>query len=155
MSVSENPQFTETQRFESWISVLVVVTGVPVPVILGVVMGVRGVLLGIVLALAPLALVIPGRLRTEVTDDGLSIRFFPFHLRARRVPFSEIESVERIHLSASSYGVGWTRNGWTYTAAGTEGIRIRRADQDLFVGTQRPEELITAIRRPARDGWND
>lgn len=147
MAGPSSPVFTEEQRFEPWISALVVVTGVPAPVVLGAVMGVRGVLLGIVLVLAPLAVFVPARLTTDVTDDGLSIRFFPFHRRARHVPFSEIESIERVQLSASSYGVGWTRSGWTYTAAGTEGIRIRRTGRDVFVGTQRPEELIGALQR--------
>lgn len=134
---------------------LLVVTGVPAPVVLGAVMGVRGVLLGVVLVLAPLVVFVPARLTTELTEDGLSIRFFPFHLRTRRIPFSEIESVERVQLSASSYGVGWTRKGWMYTAADTDGIRIRRADRDVFVGTQRPEELIAALQRSGRDGWGD
>lgn len=134
---------------------LVVVTGIPIPVILGAVMGVRGVLLGIVLVLAPLALFVPARLTTEVTADGLSIQFFPFHLQTRCIPFSEIESVEGVQLSASSYGVDWTRTGWTYTAAGTEGVRIRRDDRDVFVGTQRPDELIGALQRAGRDEWGD
>lgn len=150
MSVSEVPAFTEEQRFAPWISVLVVVTGIQVPVVLGVVMGVRGALLGIVLALAPLGLFVPARLTTTVTADSLSIRFFPFHLRARRIPFSAIESVERVQLSASSHGVGWTREGWRYTAAGTDGVRIRRDGRDLFVGTQRPGELVRALQRSGR-----
>ncbi|RRJ27811.1 hypothetical protein [Halocatena pleomorpha] len=101
MAVPEVPVFSEEQRFESWIPALIVATGVPVPVVLGVEMGVRGgVLLGTGVALAPLALFVPARLTTEVTESGLSVQLFPLHLRARRVPFSEIESVERVQLSA-------------------------------------------------------
>ncbi len=155
MAVPEVPVFSEEQRFEPCISMLIVVAGVPVPVVLSVEMGVRGMLLGTVVALAPLALFVPARLTAEVTESGLSVQLFPFHLRARWVPFSEIESVEQVQLSASSYGVGWTRAGWTYTVAGTDGVRIRRDDRDLFVGTQRPEELMTALQRFDRDGWSE
>lgn len=117
MAGSSSPVFTEEQRFEPWISALVVVTGVPAPVVLGAVMGVRGVLLGIVLVLAPLAVFVPARLTTDVTDDGLSIRFFPFHRRARHVPFSKIESSSR---RAATAWVGRATGGRTRPLAPRE-----------------------------------
>lgn len=149
--MADSSTFTENQRFEPWLPLLVLVTGVPVPVVLGAVMGVDGVLIGVVLAFFPLALFVPARLTTEVTDTGLSIRFFPFHLRPRHIPHPEIEAVERVQLSPTSYGVNWTRAGWRYTAAGTDGIRIRRGNRDVFLGTQRPEQLIGERQRFDRD----
>lgn len=140
------PTFDETQRFESWLYALVIIPSVPVPLLLWSVMGPRGAVIGIVTVLLPVAVLAFARLETELRDDGVYIRFVPFHFQPRRIPFAEIESVDRVRLSSLNHGIHWTREGWKYTAAGSTGVRIRREERDVFVGSERPDDLVAAIR---------
>lgn len=89
-------------------------------------------------------------LRTRVTRDGISVRFFPFHLRERHWTFDEIESIiPRKYRPLGEYG-GWGirvgLSGWAYNVKGRMGVQFRlRSGSRILVGTQDPEGFMAAV----------
>lgn len=93
------------------------------------------------------------RLVTEVRDDGVYVKFGPLHRSFHRIPWENVDAVTATTYEPAAYG-GW---GWgirvsptgakkAYRISGDDGVEIRRTDgRDLFVGTNRPDELVTAV----------
>lgn len=163
------PWYTERQRFaQPWLFVIVflvaallwyntffrVVLGIPIDdsaapeiVFVGIwLIGGIGVPLLLLLA----------RLDTEVREDGLHVRFLPFHRKPRHWPFDEIVLAEpRVYAPIREYG-GWGirygRDGMAYNAHGNRGVQlVLRSGKRLLIGSQHPELLAQAIRRGIRD----
>ena len=90
------------------------------------------------------------RLITEVRDDGLYIRFYPF--RGTTIPYNSIRSCEaRIYKPLSEYG-GWGikygRSGKAYNILGNRGVQlILDNDKRVLIGSQRADELEKAIKQ--------
>jgi len=89
-------------------------------------------------------------LETEVREDGLYVRFSPFHRSAKRIPFSDLADVQETGYSPVRYGgwgIRWSPQGIAYTVSGKSGVRIERADgKSVFVGSDRPDELVAAVQ---------
>lgn len=91
------------------------------------------------------------KLCTVVDGEGLSVRFFPFHWKPRRIPLEDAQRVEAVEYSPlRDYG-GWgIRSGWAgraYNVSGNRGVRLEfSSGKPLLIGSQRPEELARAIR---------
>ncbi len=91
------------------------------------------------------------RLITEVREDGLYIRFFPFHLSFRKIAFNELKRCEvRTYNPIREYG-GWGirygPKGQAYNVSGNQGVQLELVNgKRLLIGSQRPEELWQAIR---------
>ena len=91
------------------------------------------------------------RLVTEVRDDGIYIRFFPFHWTFRRIAFTEVKRCEvRTYRPIREYG-GWGirygRQGKAYNVSGDRGVQIELLHgKRLLIGSQRAEELWRAIQ---------
>jgi hypothetical protein len=141
--------FHEVQRFRQWW--LWTLLGVVTLVSVG-----TGGPLGVVIAGTIVVFMWALRLVTEVRDDGFYVRFVPFHTSFRRVPWTAIESVESVtYRPLREYG-GWgirLRPGaLAYNVSGSRGVFLTRPDdRDLLVGSQRPDELATAIREAMRE----
>lgn len=92
------------------------------------------------------------KLQTEVTAQGLFIRFKPFHRKTRKIDLSEVSSVASVkYRPAMEYG-GWGirrgRHGTAYNVSGDLGVRIDYENgYHLLIGTRHPAELKTAIDR--------
>ena len=142
--MSREVVFREVQRFRQWW--------------LWALLGLVG--LATVVGSGPLGLVLTGvicvfmwslRLVTEVREDGLYIRFAPLHRSFRRVPWTTIESAEattyRPLREYGGWGIRWRPGAVAYNVQGPRGVFLTRPDdRDLLVGSQRPDELATAIR---------
>lgn len=142
--MSREVPFREVQRFRQWW--------------LWTLLGVVGLVS--VVGMGPLGVVVTGavcgfmwslRLVTEVRDDGLYIRFAPLHRSFRRVPWTAIDSVEatsyRPLREYGGWGIRWRPGAIAYNVSGSRGVLLTRPDdRDLLVGSQRPDELATAIR---------
>jgi hypothetical protein len=157
------PYFTERQRFrQPWLWLLI--GGVAVlfwygawqQIVLGRPWGTNpapdGVLILVVL-LAGVAvpwLFLAGRLDTEVRDDGIHVRFFPFHRKPRVYAWADIESVEaRVYSPLGEYG-GWgIRYGFrgkAYNVSGNLGVELRlRGGWRVLIGTRDPAGFTAAI----------
>lgn len=105
------------------------------------------------------ALFLFGGLVTEVRDDGIYIRYAPFHRRFRRIAFDELKGYDvRTYRPIVEYG-GWgIRLGWkgkAYNVSGNHGVQLELADGTrLLVGSQRAQELGRAIEAQGGGRWD-
>ncbi|WP_276254063.1 hypothetical protein [Halomontanus rarus] len=148
-------RFEERQTLPSWMGPALLVLSIPGPLLASIaVVGEQGVtrrsiaVVALVAALAVLPIgLLRSAMRTRVTDDGLEIRYWPFHRTPRTIPFEELEDVRVERRRSYQYGIRWTRAGWEYTPNSRDGVELtRRGQKPVFVGSDRPHELATAIR---------
>ena len=91
------------------------------------------------------------QLVTEVREDGIYIRFFPFHWTFRRIAFTEVKQCKvRTYRPIREYG-GWGIRygckGKAYNVSGDRGVQIELLNgKRLLIGSQRAEELWQAIQ---------
>lgn len=96
------------------------------------------------------------RLVTEVRDDGIYLRLGPVQRSFHRIPFRDVDEVRVTTYSATTYG-GWhwgshsSLGGNTaYRLRGDRGVELVLTDGTrIFVGSQQPTDLETAITRAA------
>ncbi len=90
------------------------------------------------------------KLQTEVTAQGLFIRFRPFHRKTRQIDLSGVTSVAAVqYRPAMEYG-GWGirrgRSGTAYNVTGDLGVRMDYENgYHLLIGTRHPDALKAAI----------
>lgn len=164
--------YEETQYFrQAWLWALLVISCVPAA-LLGIVAVLADAGAGtnvslwvaVVLAVVfgPFVLFYRANLRIEARDDALMLRLWPFHLRARRVQYGEIDSISAVEISpiGDFGGVGVrippTFYRWGirfdgpvgYIVAGKRAVRITRADaSDLVVTSTDPHTLVRTVER--------
>jgi len=88
------------------------------------------------------------RLETQLSDAGLSYRFFPFRRKFTLILWDDIESaVVREYSPMKEFG-GWglryslTGKGKAISIAGNAGLQlVIKGNQGLLIGTQNPTEL--------------
>jgi hypothetical protein len=95
------------------------------------------------------------RLVTEVRNDGIYIRFSPFHLSFRRIGFEELKGYDvRAYRPIREYGGSGIRSGSkgkAYNVSGNRGVQLVLTNgRRLLLGSQRPEEFWQAIHEGAR-----
>jgi hypothetical protein len=93
------------------------------------------------------------RLVTEVHPHEISVAMRGFW-RERHILLSEIKAVEVIGYDAArdwgGYGIRTTRRGKAYIAGANRGVRLKLVKGGMIViGSERPEELVSAINRHA------
>jgi Family of unknown function (DUF6141) len=163
--MESRPAYREAQRFRQWWIwlTLAVPTGLVWygafrPLVLGESWGDRPASEGVLLILWLLfgvglpALFLSLKLVTEVREDGIYIRFIPFHLRFQRIAFSEVEQAEaRKYRPIVEYG-GWGiryglfGKGKAYNVSGNRGVQlVLKGGKRLLIGSQRSEEFCRAI----------
>ena len=102
------------------------------------------------LELLVLALLASMELRVQVDPGVLRITFTPFVRRA--IPAAEIASAAACtYRPLADYG-GWGirlgRSGRAYNVSGNRGVQLELRDgRRVLVGSQRPEELASALER--------
>ena len=92
------------------------------------------------------------RLRTEITDEKIDMKFFPFSNKT--IPWSEVKSAEVL-----DYGFvgGWgvrigTKYGTVYNTSGKIGLALElKSGKKICIGTQRGEELKLFLET---NNWN-
>jgi hypothetical protein len=110
-------------------------------------------LVSVPVMVAAIALVLLMKLTVEVEDGRLHVRFFP--LVKRNIPVAEIARWEaRTYRPILEYG-GWgIRFGWkgmAYNVNGNRGVQLEFTNgKRLLIGSQRPDELATAITHAKR-----
>jgi hypothetical protein len=86
------------------------------------------------------------RLNTMIDEEGISYRFYPFHIRFRVIRWEVIEKVEVIkyHPIADygGWGIRYGKGGRAYNVSGDRGLRLDlKNGKHLMLGTQKEEEL--------------
>ena len=91
------------------------------------------------------------KLITEVRPDGIYYRFYPLHLKPRKIAFYELKTYyARTYRPFREYG-GWGiryafSRGWAYNVSGNKGVQLELINgKKILLGTQRPEEFVSAI----------
>ena len=85
-------------------------------------------------------------LETEISKEGISIRFFPFHLKKKFFSWDEIAKAEvREYSPLLEYG-GWGirrgKSGVAYNVKGNMGLQlVLKSGKKILIGTQKTEEL--------------
>ncbi|MCO6477024.1 MAG: hypothetical protein J5I94_10415 [Phaeodactylibacter sp.] len=90
------------------------------------------------------------RLILRIDKEGIQYQFFPLHYRKHKVKWEEIESYEFVDTPAPTELSGWAvRLGtWErmFSVSGRTGLSLSlKNGQQLFIGTQHPDELKTAL----------
>jgi hypothetical protein len=146
--------FHEEQRFRQWwIWALLLIVALPILVLAAT--GEPALLLGALIVIAVSALIALARLVVDVDRDAITVAFH-FLWPTRRIPISTVRRAQatkyRALLDYGGYGVRFGLRGWAFNVSGDEGVVVETNDgSSLLIGSQRPEELESAIARAVRD----
>ncbi|MCB9251887.1 MAG: hypothetical protein H6605_05430 [Flavobacteriales bacterium] len=94
------------------------------------------------------------RLDTNIREDGIYVRFFPFHFKFKHYPWDVLsKSFVRTYSPIKEYG-GWglrfglMGKGNAYNVSGNQGLQLEFKDKrKLLIGTKKPHELTDALNR--------
>jgi len=148
-------RFTEAQAFPSWSYTVLLFVGVG-PLLLArllpdpakPIIAPTGIVTALVMAILANLLY----LRTTVDDEALVVIFgYAFPMYRQRIPLGEIRSAEAVTYNPLREYGGWGIRGFgdnrALNARGNRGVRLTLTDgRRLLVGSQRPDELATALR---------
>jgi hypothetical protein len=134
-AVRDRLLFEEEQRFGgAWIWLVALVAGIGIFIPIG------------------------AHLNVDVTGPALHVQLWPFHLTAPvEIRVDDIESAEaRTYSPIREYG-GWGlrsgRSGQAYNSHGDRGVQlVMKNGQRILIGSQRPDELVDAIRLSQSSG---
>jgi hypothetical protein len=110
----------------------------------------------LLISLVPLIILVLfmfSELETEISDRGVSYKFFPFHWKSRTIVWGDIEKAFiRKYRPIIEYG-GWGLrlgifgNGRLLSVSGNMGLQlILKSGKRLLLGTRKPEELEKVIK---------
>nr|MBC7611589.1 hypothetical protein [Pseudopedobacter sp.] len=108
--------------------------------------------LGITLLLTLLFLTL--RLDTIIKNDGVYVRFFPFHLTFKHYNWDRLKkSFVRQYSPISEYGgwglrLGLFGKGTAFNVSGDQGLQLEFSNhKKLLIGTNKPEELNETLSK--------
>ena len=113
----------------------------------GAIFGMAG---GMVVTVGIAVLFMVLKLETEVRSDGLYVRYFPFHMKYKKISTGELsEYCAREYKPLREYG-GWGikcgKGGKAYNVSGKRGLQLVFTNgKRLLIGSQKAEELEKAI----------
>ncbi|WP_242926833.1 DUF6141 family protein [Pontibacter vulgaris] len=92
------------------------------------------------------------KLTTKVYPGLLTVQFSPFHLKAMKIPLHELRNYESVTynpiLDYGGWGIRWSFNGKAYNTSGNKGVQLYFYNKKpLLIGSQRPQQLLEAIRK--------
>jgi len=96
-------------------------------------------------------LFLTARLTTRIDREAVIFRFFPFHLREKRITWDRVAACRVIRYNpVGDYG-GWGikvgRKGKAYNVSGDRGVILElKAGGTVLLGTNRPEDLEEFLR---------
>ena len=90
------------------------------------------------------------KLIIEVREDGLYIRFMPFHIEYRKFLYKDIKQYEPIIYSPlkrfGGLGIRMNLQGETaYNLNGKQALELKLRNQTVVIGTQKPDEIKKAM----------
>lgn len=92
------------------------------------------------------------KLVTEIRNDGIYIKYIPFHFKWQIFPFEKIEKAELITYSPlkdyGGWGIRYGIKGKAYNARGKYGVMLKfKNGKNLLIGTQKGEEFINILNQ--------
>ncbi len=143
--------FTETQRFTqcwlwliiigSWITMMYSIASVSPP-------STSTFMISFVVGMLLPVLFWQMKLTTRITEEGIYVRFFPFHLKEKFYAWESLSACYvRTYSPLMEYG-GWgikysfSGNGLVYNTAGNVGLQLNfKKGESVLIGTQKGEEI--------------
>lgn len=93
-------------------------------------------------------------LETRISEEGIAVRFFPFHLSFISIHWKDVVSAElRTYSPLGEYGgwgirYGFSGAGKAYNVSGNKGIQLLLKDgSKLLIGTNKAEEVERVLKR--------
>ncbi len=158
MTPDEDATFIEVQRFTQWwikaLAAFLFLVGAGTAVFAQMGQSRGGwfvaLLAGVGTGLLMPSLLYYAQLTTKVSPEGLFVRFRPFHFRPKRIDLSQLADVEPVTyrpiVEYGGWGIRSGRKGNAYNVSGNLGVRLTFTNgRHLLIGSQRPEELASAI----------
>lgn len=90
------------------------------------------------------------KLETQITKEGLDVRFYPLHFNTRHYSWADIKDVTvRAYSPIGEYG-GWGlrtgSGGGAFNVSGDQGIQlVFKNGRRLLIGTNKPEEVARVL----------
>ena len=90
-------------------------------------------------------------LNTIIDQQGVKVKFFPFHFNWKVYKWNEIEDIGIRTYSPlrefGGFGLRFNLNGKAYNVAGNKGIQIKfKSGKKLLIGTQKHQQAGEIIR---------
>jgi hypothetical protein len=159
--MSSNALFTERQKLNQWWIWLIMmgINAVFICIILMQYLNTQQINIGMVAGLGinnimTVLMFSILRLDTEITDEGINVRFFPFHLSFIKIEWGKItKSYVREYRPLKEYGgwgikYGYSGQGKAYSVSCNKGIQLVLADGSrLLIGTNKAEEVKEILQR--------
>lgn len=145
-------QFHEIQRFRQWwlwlplsIITLVVTYNFFNHWIKGDEVNYFALILPVAILLLVILLFAISKLETHIGEEGIHVKFFPFHWSFRKFKWQDLEKTYLRQYSALSefggWGVRWGLGGKAYNVAGKWGIQLlTKKGNSLLIGTQQADK---------------
>ena len=148
--------FKETQRFTQWWLWLILLftwgamsysffTDSPKDTV--------GIVVLVVVMIGLPVLFLQMRLITRITDEGIYVRFVPFHFKEQFYAWDSLASAQvRTYSPLREYGgwgikYGFNGQGKVYNVSGNQGLQlVFKSGEKILIGTQKPEEIQAAVR---------
>ncbi|MCO6496363.1 MAG: hypothetical protein J5I50_01745 [Chitinophagaceae bacterium] len=156
--------FKESQRFRQWWLMLILagvnglfLYGIYTQIIKGEPFGDKpasngGLIMGEIVTLIVTLLILSLRLNTLIKDDGIYVKFFPFHLKYNHYSWNDLLKCYIRKYSFVEFG-GWGiryglgDKGMAYNTSGNIGLQLMLTNnKKILIGTHKPEELKNILQ---------
>jgi hypothetical protein len=92
---------------------------------------------------------------TKVYETGLYIFYYPFHRKYQNIDLGGLKEIKIKKYSPladyGGWGIRFGKDGNAFNVSGDMGVGLVYEDKrNLLIGTQKPEELYSAIKQIAR-----
>ncbi|MCX7744674.1 MAG: hypothetical protein N2167_08950 [Flavobacteriales bacterium] len=150
--------FSETQRFKQiWIWVILLginsisIYGIYQQIVLGIPYGENpmsntGLIITSSITTLLTIFFLLSRLDTKITNDGILIKFFPFHIKNKKFNWNQIKKAYLRKYSPIREFGGWGLrlfgNSIAYNVMGNVGLQLELSNKKkILIGTNKPSEL--------------
>ena len=98
----------------------------------------------------PVVLLFFSKLVIEIREDGIYVRYLPFHFRYKQFLFENIKHYETINYSPLKHFGGWgirinIKGDKAYIVSGNNALKLRMKNETLVIGTRKPDALKKAM----------
>jgi hypothetical protein len=98
------------------------------------------------------------QLKTNISKEGVSVQFLPFHWKPKLYSWDSISTIEiRKFSPIKEYGgwgikYGWNGQGISYTVSGSIGLQlVLKSGKKILIGTHKEVEIKEVLKQLKKD----